>query len=367
MTLIPAGDSLGIAIVVVSALGGGLATLAVILRVWSRRIQRVSLGWSDYTCLLALFFELILIGSTVVTVVYGLGQNIQDVDPVVIPQWLKFMFLGQILWISSNTCVRISIIFLYVSIFRVRSFRIAAYTVLGLNLAYFLAVILQTLLICQPVAFNWDHTMTGSCGDQKTSDEVIGVLNIFYDVVLIILPMPMLWKLQMAISRKLALSAIFGMGIIICIITILRVCFIVSIDDENPTHSYAVVGILANLEPLLGIINACLPVIRPVLQKFAKSRLFTRTGGSNKNTWPTAKKGSGAGNVVQGDSFRRLYDTPYPLESLANSTMQSQATGFYEVLPEGGKGVSMTDENHHGGYEIYVKNEWNVRTSEPIV
>ena len=123
------------------------------------------------------------------------------------------MFLGQILWISSNTCVRISIIFLYITIFRVRSFRIAAYTVLGLNLAYFLAVILQTLLICQPVAFNWDQTIAGSCGDQKTSDEVIGVLNILYDVILIILPMPMLWRLQMATSRKLALSAIFGMGI----------------------------------------------------------------------------------------------------------------------------------------------------------
>jgi hypothetical protein len=124
------------------------------------------------------------------------------------------MFIGQILWVLSNTCVRISIIFLYISIFRLRTFRIASYVVLGLNLAYFVGVILQTLLICRPVAFNWDQTVPGgTCGDQKTADEVIGIFNILFDVSIIALPMPMLWNLQIVLHRKLALSAIFGMGI----------------------------------------------------------------------------------------------------------------------------------------------------------
>lgn len=56
MSLIPAGDSLGVAIIAIGATGGFLATTAVVFRVWARKIQGIALGWNDYTCILALVF-----------------------------------------------------------------------------------------------------------------------------------------------------------------------------------------------------------------------------------------------------------------------------------------------------------------------
>lgn len=41
----------------------------------------------------------------------------------------------------------------------------------------------------------------------------IAILNLLQDVVVVVLPMPILWGLQMARSRKVALSSIFGIGI----------------------------------------------------------------------------------------------------------------------------------------------------------
>ena len=53
----------------------------------------------------------------------------------------------------------------------------------------------------------------GSCGDQKLLDMFIAIVNFLHDVVVVIMPMPILWGLQIARSKKAALSCIFGIGI----------------------------------------------------------------------------------------------------------------------------------------------------------
>lgn len=42
-----------------------------------------------------------------------------------------------------------------------------------------------------------------------------GVVNIVLDVSLVVLPMPILWSLRMATAKKVALSFIFGLGILL--------------------------------------------------------------------------------------------------------------------------------------------------------
>ena len=54
MGLIPKGDRLGNALIIVDAIGATLAVVAVSLRLWARRIQRSKLGPSDYGILIAL-------------------------------------------------------------------------------------------------------------------------------------------------------------------------------------------------------------------------------------------------------------------------------------------------------------------------
>ena len=54
----------------------------------------------------------------------------------------------------------------------------------------------------------------GSCGDLKKLDLFIAVFNLLLDGATVVLPMPVLWGLKMKIGRKLALSGIFGMGIL---------------------------------------------------------------------------------------------------------------------------------------------------------
>lgn len=74
-------------------------------------------------------------------------------------------------------------------------------------------MVLTSCLICQPVAYRWNRTIDGICGDQKRLDLFIAVFNLILDVTVVVLPMPILWGLQMPTKKKVVLSGIFGMGI----------------------------------------------------------------------------------------------------------------------------------------------------------
>jgi hypothetical protein len=87
------------------------------------------------------------------------------------------------------------------------------YIALGLNIAFLVSTIMALCLICRPISFRWNRSIKGGmCGDQMSLDLFIGILNLFLDAIVVILPMPVLWGLKMAIGKKIALSTIFGMG-----------------------------------------------------------------------------------------------------------------------------------------------------------
>lgn len=70
-----------------------------------------------------------------------------------------------------------------------------------------------TLLICQPIQFNWDLTIPGGhCGSIKTVFGIYGVLNLFTDLMVLGLPIPSLAGLKLPTNRKVALVTTFGIG-----------------------------------------------------------------------------------------------------------------------------------------------------------
>lgn len=68
------------------------------------------------------------------------------------------------------------------------------------------------VLFDMPTVGSWDQSLHGTCGDQKSLDLFIGVFNLLMDIATVVLPMPVLWGLQMPTWRKVALSGMFSMG-----------------------------------------------------------------------------------------------------------------------------------------------------------
>ena len=127
----------------------------------------------------------------------------------------QLFFISHILWAIAVTLIRSSIILLYIRIFPARPFRLTCYAVLTLNGAFFISSIIDQCLLCIPVSCRWDSRIRCSyCDNQNTIDLFNASINLLLDITLVILPTPVLWGLQMAVSKKATLSGMFGLGIL---------------------------------------------------------------------------------------------------------------------------------------------------------
>ena len=115
-------------------------------------------------------------------------------------------------WAAANTAVKLSVLDLYIQIFRNKSFRIVSYVLMAVSIGYLIMVILEAFLLCKPFAYSWNKLRKGHCGDQHKIFLSSGIVNLLIDVTIVILPMPMLWGLQLGLSKKIALTFIFGLG-----------------------------------------------------------------------------------------------------------------------------------------------------------
>lgn len=261
------------------------------------------------------------------------------------------------LWLALVTLIKLSALDLYANIFRQPIFVMITRIVFGICAAAGIAFTLVRALICRPVAMNWDFSLAaqgGKCGDLHTMYLSLASIDLVLDLLVVFLPMPVVWTLQMAFSKKIAISAVFGLGAAyvhsslfplwavplelanfcrsICCITAVRLKFISQINVLDEEFSQIKFNIFAALEPLLGIINACLPVLPPVFAKFFHSAAFRsafKSSGVKSSTGEielknfNGRKGPGlVSSASAGRQFERL-DDEYPLNDLQKSRATS--------------------------------------------
>lgn len=127
---------------------------------------------------------------------------------------LQLFVAIDVIWNAAVTTVRCSILLFYIEIFSIQRFRRICWVVIGLNLASMVAVVVSTGLICDPIAYSYDRTIPGGhCGDLNAFERYTAVWNLLADATIVVLPMPILWSLQMRTRKKVGLSIVFGMGI----------------------------------------------------------------------------------------------------------------------------------------------------------
>ena len=82
-----------------------------------------------------------------------------------------------------------------------------------INIASLIAVIVSTCSICRPYSYSFVKTSGGYCGNLPSFEHYTAIWNLIADTIIVILPMPMLWGLQMQTKKKVGLSIVFGIGL----------------------------------------------------------------------------------------------------------------------------------------------------------
>ena len=92
-------------------------------------------------------------------------------------------------------------------------FKYSAYATLTIVCLFFIGSIVTSLRLCQPIAYAWDRTIAGSCGDLATTELAAAAFNMGLDVVIVLLPLPVIWRLQVIKQKKIGVTVTFTLGL----------------------------------------------------------------------------------------------------------------------------------------------------------
>jgi hypothetical protein len=107
-----------------------------------------------------------------------------------------------------------SILLLYLRIFVQKAFRIICWILLSLVLSYGIASTTAAIFQCTPVARAWDKSIPGTCIDITMNWYANAGFSIATDVIILLLPMPIIHSLRLQTNQKIGLMFIFGLGVL---------------------------------------------------------------------------------------------------------------------------------------------------------
>ncbi|KAK1139089.1 hypothetical protein N8T08_001275 [Aspergillus melleus] len=182
------------------------------------------------------------------------------------------------------TPAKISVLLFYVRIFNTFKFRMFAYAVGFIVLGHGIGVFFAAIFQCSPIAYTWDKTIQGgTCFDQQAFYRYVSPPNILFDVLILVMPLPFVWKLHTWMGQKLALTGVFLLGGLGTVASILRMTvFFQENALTDPTWASVNLGIWTVLEGGIIIIAACLPSIWPLIVRILPNQLMSKHSSKNR-------------------------------------------------------------------------------------
>lgn len=127
----------------------------------------------------------------------------------------KWLYVARIHYGVAICVAKLAILCLYRRIFSMypRSPFDSAVIVLGILLIlYYVATVIAKIWECVPLARAWDQSIPGSCIDVLMLVNVDGIFNLVTDFIIVIMPLRVVWNLNMKVTKKASVVLAFTFG-----------------------------------------------------------------------------------------------------------------------------------------------------------
>ncbi|KAJ4315869.1 hypothetical protein N0V84_008138 [Fusarium piperis] len=204
-------------------------------------------------------------------------------------------YIGAPFYVVGIYGFKMSLLLSYMRVFP-GNHRIAAIIVAVIISMAHIAFICVFLFLCTPIAKQWDQSITGGhCADAVPFYLSFSGLTILFDVMVLVLPFPALLKSQIQRRKKMVLLGLFGLGIFVTIVQVIRIQTIQNLKNYLDSSKAILWSII---ETNTGIIIASIPTLSPLVKYFAeKSRAASSSASYNLNSqyalqsWKSKKSG----------------------------------------------------------------------------
>ncbi|KAH7125843.1 hypothetical protein EDB81DRAFT_764939 [Dactylonectria macrodidyma] len=423
------GDSRGPQVRAVAITFLVISTIATILRVYCRGRIIKAFAADDWLAVAAQILFIVFCAYEITGVHYGTGQHLTNLSSEQIPKAMQMWWTCEPLYVLANMAIKASIAIFLLRICVHKSHKITIYIVTAVTEIYSLFFFLLFVVQCRPTALFWlrytANPPSGSCMD------AIVVSNAFYgysaiscwsDWTFSILPMFLVWKLQMNTRVKISVVLILAAGAMYDMTleppfplsslswaatspvrppsgsrltlvysassaTIVRFPYIHSLTDiDDFLYSTSDVAIWSTVETGLGITASGFATLRPLLRTFfggssadgggTSGRMWQRTDSNH----PKGGYIRSRGRPVDGQAFE-LHDKPAKhigVTTVINHDSESDLEGQKykgDTRSEGSDSMRGVDDWNSSQSNLAERSEeartgqgaWNITVKKSIV
>ncbi|KAL7624923.1 hypothetical protein AAE478_004137 [Parahypoxylon ruwenzoriense] len=290
------------------------STFAVLIRAYSRIFCIKKLEIEDYLAVAAFvdfagFF------------VHQWDIRVKDLTTV-----LYIIHIGSCLYAVTMLIMKASILREWIRIFVPRGtrdlFYYVCYTVMSMNICFYIAVLLVENLSCFPQERIWDKTVPGSeCLDTKAISVAAAITNIVLDLFTLFVPQKVIWNLHMSTQKKAGIGLLFIIGALACGAAVARTAYSFRFYKSDDTaYTLSAVSLWAIAEMTCMFLVFCGPAAPKAIKSLESTPLLKSWTGSSK----TQKDSKSAPSWLQGNSnssgsnrkYRMLDEDGIPLTNL---------------------------------------------------
>ncbi|KAI0836432.1 hypothetical protein F5Y06DRAFT_273383 [Hypoxylon sp. FL0890] len=267
---------MGVAETVFPVIVAGLVvtSIALSLRILVRTRFQGSMGYDDAVMCFGFIVYVLFSAFSFLSLDYGYGawsRRSHD-DPEAAA---KFWTATQITYPPTSGIIKIAVALL---LFRINVEKtIRRILILSIAVDFIVSTVFFLILVlqCRPLSLMWGVGQ-GSCIDFDTNVRTglaFSVIDIVLNWMYSLLPIPMLWKVQIGLRLKIILFILFGLGLLSSVATILRFQYILKLVsnrgldvESNERNNDLSVLLWSHVELFLAMFTSSLLNIRPLLR-----------------------------------------------------------------------------------------------------
>ncbi|KAG8361304.1 hypothetical protein FVEN_g1074 [Fusarium venenatum] len=259
-----------------------LALAIVTARLYIRWKARGMAG-DDWMSALSMVFALVYSCICIAQTRYGLGLPIPDRPKENLVPYTRINFAGRPFYQLGISFFKIALLISYLRLLRgtdQKTYRNVIWLMIAFVFMSHLGCTLALVFSCSPVDKSWNPLKEGQCLPPGPSFTGYAVVTIVSDIVVAVLPIPVLVKLEIKLAKKIGLIAIFTLGIFTTVCSIQRYRQIDRIQNPKDGNSTMLV-LWGTIEFNVGNIVSSLPFLAPIFIKRAREY---RSKPSSHNT-----------------------------------------------------------------------------------
>ena len=107
---------------------------------------------------------------------------------------------------------KISLLMLFHRIFITPAFRMATKVIGTIVILWWIGTLLADTLICLPIEHNWNPKIPARCGNKLLLDILPPIPWIVTDLAILLMPLPMVYKLHLPGIQRVGLAGLFLLG-----------------------------------------------------------------------------------------------------------------------------------------------------------